>query len=156
MLQAKDLKSMLDKNKVNVIVIDRNVEKANEYEEKVEEYLEKQQLIIDLINNDAEHGMVHNMKSFAMRFQYTNELLGKIFIYDELDCIARATQRIKFFNNPNDYGLKVDIKKRGRIYETQTMLMCTENMKLKVRDNFLKISPTHYKELVYGEFCPIE
>ena len=156
MLQAKDLKPMLDENKVNLIIIDSNVEKANEYEKKVQEHLEKQQQIIDLIKSEAEQGIVHNMKSFAMKFQYTYKFLGRDFIYDDLDCIARVTQLIKFFNNPKDYGLKLDIKKSGRIYKTQTMLMCTETMRLQVLDNFLKISPTHYKDLLFGEFCKIK
>lgn len=87
MLQAKDLKPMLDENKVNLIIIDSNVEKANEYEKKVQEHLEKQQQIIDLIKSEAEQGIVHNMKSFAMKFQYTYtqsktkfELFGRIIL----------------------------------------------------------------------------
>lgn len=156
MFQVKDIGLTFDENKINVIIINPNIEKDIEYDEKVHEYLEKQQKIIDLINSEAKQGIVHNMKSFSMKFQYTHKLLGKDFIYNDLDCIARTTQQIKFFNNPNDYGLKHDIKKRSPMYEAQTMLMCTETMRLKVRDNFLKIGPTHYRELVYGEFCSIE
>ena len=56
------------------------------------------------------------------------------------DCsIAASKGLIKFFNNPQDYGLNIKLSKAG------SGIMCTANMLIKTVFGLIKINPTHEK-----------
>jgi hypothetical protein len=84
------------------------------------------------------------MASFAVKFQYQNNLCKKREISDFLSDMGR-NRLINFFNNPEKYGIECPRK-----YKTKMMFMCLSNMKVKVGETQVEVLPNHYKLLVDG------
>lgn len=108
------------------------------------------EVIINLLESEAIKGKFYLMKQFGEKFRNTHDLGNKRAICD--DCSAAATKGlIKFFDNPEDYGL--DLVKEGR---ANFGFMCTQRMKMylgssvdanigTIAPNYKTILPTHYK-----------
>ncbi len=106
-------------------------------------------VIQQLLEEQALKGKFYLMQQFAEKFRNCRNLGGKRAIYD--DCSVAATQGlIKFFNNPENYG--IDLTDSGKGFG----FMCTQNMKIQTGKNlnsetgemiknYITIVPTHFK-----------
>ncbi|UCM85522.1 MAG: helicase RepA family protein [Rickettsia endosymbiont of Culicoides impunctatus] len=107
-------------------------------------------VIIKLLEADALRGKFYLMKQFAQKYQNYIDLGGRRAIYD--DCSVAATQGvIKFFDNPEEYGIKL-----ASVVNASFGYICTENMMMEKEEvinietgetikNYIQIPPTHYK-----------
>jgi hypothetical protein len=106
-------------------------------------------VIVQILEAEALRKRFYLMKQFAEKFQNRKDLGGKRGIYD--DCSVAATQGIiKFFDNPESYGLPLitDLRKGFGFMCTQDMQMAdpiTVPETGEVRECFITIQPTHYK-----------
>jgi hypothetical protein len=106
-------------------------------------------VIVQILEAEALRKRFYLMKQFAEKFQNRKDLGGKRGIYD--DCSVAATQGIiKFFDNPESYGLPLitDLRKGFGFMCTQDMQMAdsiTVPETGEVRECFIIIQPTHYK-----------
>ncbi|WP_342270118.1 AAA family ATPase [Rickettsia endosymbiont of Orchestes rusci] len=116
--------------------------------------------IISLLETEALRGKFYLMKQFAQKYQNYRDLGGRRAIYD--DCTVAATQGvIKFFDNPEEYGVKLTNTAKAAFG-----FICTENMQIeipkiinaetrKITKSYIKILATHYKCECDGRKKPV-
>lgn len=115
---------------------------------------ERIHFIIHLLEQQALKGKFYLMKQFADKFQNHQKLGGKRSIYD--DCSVAATNSvIKFFNNPEHYGIRDDSTSANT--NIGFGYICTEDMQIENDNgNKVKILPTHLKNKKTGKKQVIE
>ena len=107
-------------------------------------------VILSLLEVEALKGKFYLMNQFAEKFRSTNDLGNTRAIYN--DCSTAATAGlIKFFDNPEHYKLKLEIRSNASLG-----FMCTKGMRMYLKENinpktgeiskhYIEILPTHYK-----------
>ncbi|PCJ28758.1 MAG: hypothetical protein COA94_03465 [Rickettsiales bacterium] len=122
----------------------------------------KTQLMLRLIDLEAQQGNIYTMNQFAEAFEDqedNNYGFGSKRSINERLSIASTQGLMKFFNDPKLYG--IDIKKSNYGY------LCCENTMLKIgeiidsetgeiTDKMIHIKPTHYKCRLNGELLVIK
>lgn len=119
-------------------------------------------IILKLIDYEASQGRIYTMNQFAESFEGargSNYFLGsKRSIYNIISTAA-TSGLIRFFNNPDNYGLKIKQSKYG--------YLCTQNMMLKVGEStnssdgeviadLVTVVPTHQKFEPNGDLVAVK
>ena len=122
----------------------------------------KTRIILKLIDYEASQGRIYTMNQFAESFEGargSNYFLGsKRSIYNIISTAA-TSGLIRFFNNPDNYGLKIKQSKYG--------YLCTQNMMLKVGEStnssdgeviadLVTVVPTHQKFEPNGDLVAVK
>ncbi|MDX1950297.1 MAG: AAA family ATPase [Rickettsiales bacterium] len=99
----------------------------------------KQDVILQIIYEEAEIGNVYTMRQFSEHFENKAGLGGKDSIKNRLDVLA-TKGHIKFFKNYKELGINAHVK-------SPYGFMCVKNMRLRVSDteDFIEVLPTHFK-----------
>ena len=108
----------------------------------------KNNVILQLIYDEAKLGRVYTPDQFAERFEGVGDLGAKRTIGERIS-IASTKGEIKFFKSYADYKL---CKPRGSKFG----YMCVEGMELLVEDSLLAVLPTHFKAAESGIPLPVE
>lgn len=119
-----------------------------EHTPKPNKDLQLQHRLVELVQNEALEGRVYTMNSFAEEFENKEDLPSNKTIRRKLDKLA-ALQLLKFFNNPQAYGIAENPK--------ELMYLCVPGMIVTVEEDIhLTIKVTHYKCPVKNILCAIE
>jgi hypothetical protein len=87
------------------------------------------------------------MNQFATAFENKHGLGSKRNIRHKLTTLSNSNL-IKFFKDPQIYGLNISSSSYGYI--------CTDNTKIKIGDKYTKVSATHYKSNSYGKLIKFD
>ena len=148
---AHDIKITLDRDKNTFITEQIEVDPEQRKDlKKLHKELRVQQQLVELIENEAREGRIYTIKGFAETFENQHELLGAKTVINKLNKLA-GQQIIRFFNNPEEYGLFFERK-----YKDRSMFMCmSEEMELKTEEGNVYVRPNYYKSAVDGSFCEL-
>jgi uncharacterized protein (UPF0335 family) len=148
---AHDIKIILDRDKNTFITEQIEVDPEQRKDlKKLHKELRVQQQLVELIENEAREGRIYTIQKFAETFENQYGLLGAKTVIRKLNTLAQK-QIVKFFNNPEEYGLVFE-----RAYKTRSMFMCmSEEMELKTEGGNVYVRPNYYKSAVDGSFCEL-
>lgn len=148
---AHDIKITLDRDKNTFTTEQIEVDPEQRKDlKKLHKELRVQQQLVELIENEAREGRIYTIQKFAETFQNQYGLQGIRTIINKLNTLA-GQQIIRFFNNPEEYGLEVE-----RLHTNKTMFMCVpEEMELKIEGGNVYVRANFYKSAVDGKFCEL-
>ncbi len=152
----------VDKSQGRWIELDANSDRIvnQDYGAKLDaERQRKRDVIVQMIFDEAEQGRVYTANQFAESFEGQAGLGANRTINERL-AVHATKGDIKFFRNPEDYGLPM-------LTRSKYGYLCVEGMTIpgpetidtdtgEVKQPYLNIKPTHYKCPQTGAVLPVE
>ncbi|MBF0311667.1 MAG: AAA family ATPase [Magnetococcales bacterium] len=111
----------------------------------------KHDVILQLIYDEALQGRAYTPSQFAEHFENKAGLGGSDTIIKRIHVLA-TNGYLKFFRNPQDYGLPSAIRSKLGYLCVEGMLLGSENEE----SERLPVLPTHFKDLKSGAMLPVE
>jgi len=109
--------------------------------------LQLQHRLVELVQSEAVEGRIYTINSFAEEFAKQEDFPSMRTIARKLDKLAEL-QSIKFFNNPQDYGIAENPKELMYLWIPGMIVTVEEDIQLKIK-------ATHYKCPIKNTLCAI-
>ncbi|MEO5335119.1 MAG: AAA family ATPase, partial [Magnetococcus sp. YQC-5] len=111
----------------------------------------KHDVILQLVYDEALQGRAYTPSQFSEHFENKAGLGGSDTITKRINVLA-TNGYLKFFRNPQDYGLPSALRSKFGYLCVEGMLLGSENADGKP----LPVLPTHFKDLQSGAVLPVE